>query len=150
MAAHSTPDRDYLIESLGGIIDIDIGSRGKAMFITHNGLSRLPRRVELPSLTRVSHRPTLQIQELVAVSYWLHPGIMTSKWRGHKKACWARQIAMYLTREITHRTMPAIGKAFGGRHHTTVMHAIRTVQRRMVEDPLVAGDVDVLRKALTR
>jgi chromosomal replication initiator protein len=47
---------------------------------------------------------------------------------------WARQVAMYLSRELTDATLPAIGKAFG-RNHTTVMHAVKKAQARMADDP---------------
>ena len=47
---------------------------------------------------------------------------------------WPRQIAMYLTRELTDQTLPAIGRAFGGRNHTTVMHACRRTAERMASD----------------
>ncbi len=46
----------------------------------------------------------------------------------------ARQIAMYLTREFTDQTLPAIGRAFGGRTHTTVMHAHKRTAKRIAED----------------
>jgi chromosomal replication initiator protein len=48
---------------------------------------------------------------------------------------WPRQVAMYLARELTDQTLPAIGRAFGGRNHTTVMHACRRTAARMAEDP---------------
>jgi chromosomal replication initiator protein len=48
---------------------------------------------------------------------------------------WPRQVAMYLTRELTDQTLPAIGRAFGGRNHTTVMHACRRTAERIAEDP---------------
>jgi len=105
--------------------------------------------IELPSRTRVSHRPTTQIQELVSVSYGLHPKHMVSHER-LRHIVWPRQIAMYLTRELTRRSLPAIGAAFGGRDHTTVIHAIRVVERRMEEDSLVRADIKALRKALTK
>ncbi len=47
---------------------------------------------------------------------------------------WPRQVAMYLARELTDQTLPAIGKAFGGRNHTTVMHACRRTAERMASD----------------
>lgn len=105
--------------------------------------------IELPSRTRVSHRPTTQIQELVAVSYGLHPRHMMSSERG-RSISWPRQIAMYLTRELTKRSLPCIGTAFGHRHHTTVIHAIRAVEKRMLNDPLAKADVEAFRKALAR
>jgi chromosomal replication initiator protein len=48
---------------------------------------------------------------------------------------WPRQIAMYLTRELTDATLPAIGRAFGGRNHTTVLHACRRTAQRIAADP---------------
>jgi chromosomal replication initiator protein len=42
---------------------------------------------------------------------------------------------MYLTRELTDATLPAIGRAFGNRNHTTVLHACRRTAERMAEDP---------------
>jgi len=47
---------------------------------------------------------------------------------------WPRQVAMYLARELTDQTLPAIGRAFGGRNHTTVMHACRRTAERIAED----------------
>jgi chromosomal replication initiator protein len=47
---------------------------------------------------------------------------------------WPRQIAMYLARELTGATLPAIGRAFGGRNHTTVLHACRRTAERMAGD----------------
>jgi chromosomal replication initiator protein len=48
---------------------------------------------------------------------------------------WARQLAMYLVREHTDASLPAIGRSFGGRNHTTVMHACRRVAARLAADP---------------
>ena len=47
---------------------------------------------------------------------------------------WPRQVAMYLSRELTDQTLPAIGRAFGGRNHTTVIHACRRTAERMAND----------------
>ena len=46
----------------------------------------------------------------------------------------ARQVAMYLARELTDATLPAIGRAFGNRNHTTVMHACKRTAERMAAD----------------
>ncbi len=48
---------------------------------------------------------------------------------------WPRQVAMYLARELTDQTLPAIGRAFGNRNHTTVMHACRRTAERIATDP---------------
>jgi chromosomal replication initiator protein len=48
---------------------------------------------------------------------------------------WPRQVAMYLARELTDQTLPAIGRAFGNRNHTTVLHAYRRTADRIATDP---------------
>jgi chromosomal replication initiator protein len=51
------------------------------------------------------------------------------------RVAFARQVAMYLARELTDATLPAIGRAFGNRNHTTVLHACRRAEERMAQDP---------------
>jgi chromosomal replication initiator protein len=51
------------------------------------------------------------------------------------RVTWPRQVAMYLARELTDQTLPAIGHAFGDRDHTTVMHACKRTAQRMAGDP---------------
>jgi chromosomal replication initiator protein len=51
------------------------------------------------------------------------------------RVAFARQVAMYLARELTDATLPAIGRAFGNRNHTTVLHACRRVAERIAVDP---------------
>jgi chromosomal replication initiator protein len=61
---------------------------------------------------------------------------------------WPRQVAMYLTRELTDATLPAIGRAFGGRNHTTVLHACRRTAARIAEDPSAYDTVQRLHTEL--
>jgi chromosomal replication initiator protein len=60
----------------------------------------------------------------------------------------ARQISMYLTRELTDLSLPAIAEAFNRRDHTTVLHAIRKVERRALEDAALARTLEQLRGEL--
>jgi chromosomal replication initiator protein len=55
---------------------------------------------------------------------------------------------MYLTRELTDHSLPSIGRYFGNRDHTTVLYAIRAVEKRMASDPVYRGDVEALKGAL--
>ncbi|VEE98768.1 chromosomal replication initiation protein [Neisseria canis] len=55
-----------------------------------------------------------------------------------------RQVAMSLTKELTNLSLPAIGDAFGGRDHTTVMHAVKTIAKLRNEDPELAQDYEKL------
>ncbi|GEO80283.1 chromosomal replication initiator protein DnaA [Pararhodospirillum oryzae] len=59
-----------------------------------------------------------------------------------------RQVAMYLSKQLTSRSLPDIGRNFGGRDHTTVMHAVRKIEELMAGDPAFAEDVDLLRRML--
>jgi hypothetical protein len=87
------------------------------------------------------------IQHAVSAYYDLHPSTMVSQRRGYAIAH-PRQVAMYLASELTPKSLPAIGRCFGGRDHTTVIHAIRAVRRRIETDPAIATDVEVLRERL--
>src|SRR5712691_6222600 len=59
-----------------------------------------------------------------------------------------RQIAMYLSKALTLRSLPEIGRRFGGRDHTTVLHAVRKVETLMVNDARLAEEVEVLKRLL--
>ena len=87
------------------------------------------------------------IQALVAAYYKFPVRSMTSE-RGPREVAQARQVAMYLAYELTPKSMVDIGERFGGRDHTTVLHAIRCTQRRMLEDAEIEADVKALRERL--
>ena len=55
---------------------------------------------------------------------------------------------MYLAKQLTTRSLPEIGRKFGGRDHTTVMHAVRKIDELKGTDPALAEDVELLRRML--
>ncbi len=59
-----------------------------------------------------------------------------------------RQIAMYLAKQMTQRSLPEIGRKFGGRDHTTVMHAVKKVEELINLDEAIAQDVEVIQRSL--
>jgi len=59
-----------------------------------------------------------------------------------------RQIAMYLAKHMTNRSLPEIGRRFGGRDHTTVMHGVRRIEELKTLDSQIADDLELLRRAL--
>ena len=59
-----------------------------------------------------------------------------------------RQVAMYLSKQLTSRSLPEIGRRFGGRDHTTVMHACRKIEELRSQDTTLDDDVDMLRRML--
>jgi chromosomal replication initiator protein len=75
-----------------------------------------------------------EIQELVCVEFGVSRDTLLSAERTARVA-WARHVAMYLAREHTDHTLPAIGRAFGGRNHSTVLHACKSTAKRMQADP---------------
>ncbi|HLH13931.1 MAG TPA: chromosomal replication initiator protein DnaA [Solirubrobacteraceae bacterium] len=64
------------------------------------------------------------------------------------RVAWPRQLAMFLARELTGQSLPEIGRQFGGRDHTTVMHACRRATARIAEDESLREAVDNVRRAL--
>ena len=66
------------------------------------------------------------------------------------RLAWPRQVAMYLARELTEESLPAIGREFGGRDHTTVLHAWRRTEQRMSANQASRATVQTLRDQLTR
>ena len=61
----------------------------------------------------------------------------------------ARQVAMYLARELTHETLPTIGKSFGGRNHSTVLHAHKRIRDQLQRDADTFTTVEKLRASLS-
>ncbi len=59
-----------------------------------------------------------------------------------------RQVAMYLAKQLTTRSLPEIGRRFGGRDHTTVMHGVRRIEELRVGDTQLSDDLEMLRRAL--
>jgi chromosomal replication initiator protein len=88
-----------------------------------------------------------EIQKAVVEHYGIRMADMTSARRSRAIAR-PRQVAMFLAKQLTPRSLPEIGKKFGGRDHTTVMHAVRQIERLSGEDRSIADDLDALRRKL--
>jgi chromosomal replication initiator protein len=59
-----------------------------------------------------------------------------------------RQIAMYLAKELTQKSLPEIGELFGGRDHTTVLHAVRKISADRAKSPEMNHELHVLEQTL--
>ena len=103
----------------------------------------------LQDLLRASDRRVTidEIQRQVAEHYNVRIADMHSARRARNVAR-PRQVAMYLAKQLTPRSLPEIGRKFGGRDHTTVMHAVKKVEELIAEDASFAQDIDVLRRTL--
>lgn len=90
-----------------------------------------------------------EIQQQVASYYRLRIEDLKSKKRT-KSIAFPRQIAMYLSRELTDHSLPKIGEDFGGRDHTTVMHAYDKIKKSLPNDPDLQQAIDEIKKKLGR
>jgi chromosomal replication initiator protein len=88
-----------------------------------------------------------EIQKRVAEHYNIRLGEMFSARRSRAIAR-PRQVAMYLAKQLTERSLPEIGRKFGGRDHTTVMHAVRKIDELCALDSSFSEDVELLRRML--
>ena len=88
-----------------------------------------------------------EIQKKVAEHYSIRLTDMSSARRARAVAR-PRQVAMYLAKQLTSRSLPEIGRKFGNRDHTTVMHAVSRVTELMRRDGNFAEDVELLRRLL--
>ena len=115
---------------------IDIDTAAKA-------LSNL----ESTKITQDKDISSQKIQEEVANFYKISVADMISKKRP-KEIAYPRQIAMYLIREITGKSLPAIGKEFGGRDHTTVIYAHKQISDKMKTDTSLQKEMETINSHL--
>ena len=103
----------------------------------------------LKDLLRANDRSVTieEIQRRVAEHYNIKLADMSSPRRA-RQVSRPRQIAMYLAKQLTTKSLPDIGRSFGGRDHTTVMHAVKKVEELASGDISFAEDIDLLKRML--
>src|SRR6202140_5513263 len=74
------------------------------------------------------------IQKAVAEKFQVKQSQLKEK-SNTKKVVYPRQVAMYLVKELTNASLPEIGRAFGGKHHTTVIHSVNKINAQRGVDP---------------
>jgi chromosomal replication initiator protein len=95
-----------------------------------------PRRIKIEDILRVISR-----------HYGVSKGDILSQ-RRHRSVVWPRQIGMYLAKQLTQRSLPEIGRRFGGRDHTTVLHAIRKIEGELGGNARLKDEIEELKKQL--
>ena len=88
-----------------------------------------------------------EIQKAVAEHYGMRQADLLSE-RRNRAIARPRQAAMWLAKHLTTRSLPDIGRRFGGRDHTTVLHAVRRIEALRADDPQLARDLEVLTRKL--
>ena len=95
-----------------------------------------PRRIKIEDILRIVSR-----------HFGVSKGDLLSQ-RRHRSVVWPRQIGMYLAKQMTARSLPEIGRRFGNRDHTTVLHAIRKIEGVLTDNPRLRDELDELKKML--
>lgn len=95
-----------------------------------------PRRIKIEDILRIISR-----------HYGVSKGDLLSQ-RRHRSVVWSRQIGMYLAKHLTARSLPEIGRRFGGRDHTTVLHAIRKIEGEITKNPHLGDELEELKRLL--
>jgi chromosomal replication initiator protein len=88
-----------------------------------------------------------EIQRIVARQYNVSRADLLSS-RRTANVVRPRQVAMYLAKQLTLRSLPEIGRRFGGRDHTTVLHAVRKIENLVHTDTSLAEEIEVLKRQL--
>jgi chromosomal replication initiator protein len=105
----------------------------------------------LADLLRTSDRKVTieEIQKKVAAHYSIKFNDMLSP-RRTRQVSLPRQVAMYLSKKFTTLSLPEIGKSFGGRDHTTVLHAFKKIEKAMTKDTNLVEDIKLLSNILVK
>jgi len=103
----------------------------------------------LADILRASDRKItiVEIQRKVSEHYNIRLSDMIGP-RRMRNLARPRQIAMYLAKQLTSRSLPEIGRHFGGRDHTTVMHGVRKIEELKMLDNQISEDLELLRRSL--
>ncbi len=125
--------------------------------VAYHSLTQLPIDVRLAEtvLDEIHPRPRREavsvadIQAAVALQFGVTVAELTSSSRA-ARVSWPRQLAIHLTRELTGSALQAIGEAFGGRNHATVLHACKRVEERVGNDQHAAQELHELTATLSR
>ena len=95
-----------------------------------------PRRIKIEDILRIISR-----------HFGVSKGDLLSQ-RRHRSVVWPRQIGMYLAKQLTARSLPEIGRRFGNRDHTTVLHAIRKIEGELAAIPACKEELEELKSAI--
>jgi chromosomal replication initiator protein len=96
-----------------------------------------PRRIKIEDILRIISR-----------HFGVSKGDLLSQ-RRHRSVVWPRQVGMYLAKQLTARSLPEIGRRFGNRDHTTVLHAIRKIEGQLTDNPRLKEELEELKKLLS-
>lgn len=141
---------EHALASLAARVDLNLRQLHGALtrVVAHASLMARPLSSDLIAevlpATRIETAVDTRVKQLVGAEYGIDPGELSGPGRS-APVVQARQVAVYLTRELTDLSLPQIGKRFGGRDHSTVLHSIRRVETLLQTDDELAGRVESVR-----
>ncbi len=145
------------LDTIAQRIDVNVRALEGALIrvVAFSSLTGRPLTVELATevldglypKSEPQERSIAEIKAAACQQFGLSPEELLSPTRTARIA-WPRQVAMYLSRELTQESLPAIGREFGGRDHTTVLHAWRRTEQRISANPASRAIVEELRSRL--
>ncbi len=151
------PVEPQALEAIAQRIDVNVRALEGALIrvVAYSSLTGRPLDASLATEVLDSLYPKTQpiarsiadIKRAACEQFGISPEELISAGRAARLA-WPRQLAMYLARELTNESLPAIGREFGGRDHTTVLHAWRRAEQRISEDLSSRASVEELRTRL--
>jgi len=105
----------------------------------------------LRDLVQSGENRRIRIEDILKVvsRHFGVPKIEILSQRRHRSVVWPRQIGMYLAKQLTQRSLPEIGRRFGNRDHTTVLHAIRKIEGEITNNPRLKDEIEDLKKLLS-
>jgi hypothetical protein len=103
-----------------------------------------PSAVPVPWIGRVDIK---RITEAVSDHFGITRRDLYSR-RRTKEIVLPRQIAMYLAKTVTLKSLPEVGRRIGGRDHTTVLHAVRKIEAAVLTDPEMAARIDAIKESM--
>jgi chromosomal replication initiator protein len=106
--------------------------------------------IEVVYVQNIPPTPRLSVTDIIRVvaEHYDTPAASLKGQRRHRTIALARAVAMYLARTLTEASYPELGRAFGGKHHTTVIAAVEKVKERMQRDAGLLGVVVALESEL--
>lgn len=148
-------------ESVIGVIARAVDSNGRDLegafnrLVHYHQLRRAPISIEmaeeiLRGFVKARDPKRVKIEDIIRITskyYNIHRNDLLSS-RRTRNVVMPRQIAMFLAKTMTPRSLPEIGSRFGNRDHTTVLHAVRKIESLLQEDQRLSTDVDMLKQII--
>jgi len=93
-------------------------------------------------------QPTIRDIQAVVAEFYDHNLHALISPRKEMPLCRHRQIAMFLAKDLTQKSLPEIGRSFAGRDHTTILHGVRKIAKLMASDPELADEIEEIKRRI--